>query len=432
MHLKAIRLSRRRTGAALAFAVFVAASIAAGGTAQAGPDPNGPAAVAERAAQGDAAVVAAMQRDLGLTAAQAKQRMADQTKALKVDRDLRTRLGSGYNGSWFDASTGRLVADVTSQTDAGTAAAAGAQARVVKHSLASLQNIKTDLDVLSGRTRGSNVRAVQGNRQPAVAGLTGWYVDTKTNTVVVTAVKGKPTTAAMQNLAKYGDAIRMEYLASAPTQTYNFMDGGDLLAFDNGAGCSNGFDLRNPSTGQQFILTAGHCAVGATSVWGQGGVFFGTVVADFFPTFDDSLIRNDNPGYWIEGPWVDLNPSNGGVIIINGFTDAPVGTTVCKSGITTGLTCGVILAKAETVTFDGVNTVYDETRNSSCVQKGDSGGSNFAIGSTYTAEGVTSGAVLYGPSLLCGAKVGQPTISWYFPIANSLSYYTPAYGVTLF
>ena len=45
--------------------------------------------------------------------------------------------------------------------------------------------------------------------------------------------------------------------------------------------------------------------------------------------------RNDSAGYWIQGPWVDYNPSNGGVITTSSYTDAPVGTTVCKAGITT-------------------------------------------------------------------------------------------------
>jgi streptogrisin C len=413
-------------GATIALVSLAVVTVGFGSPAHASP--SGPT-IGQRAAEGSAEVYAAMQRDLGLTTAQAKQRAADQANAIETDRTLKIRLGAAYSGSWFDASAGRLVVDVTDTTSAARVSSAGAQARVVTYGRTRLEGIKTELDAFAGKAPSSATRSVKGARQPAVAGLTSWYVDTKTDSVVVTAVRGKPSAAALTNLTKYGSAVHLQYVDRAPTSTANFMDGGDLI---NGSSCSAGFNLRNPSTGQGFLLTAGHCVSAGSTLTGQGGVTFGPVLASFFPTYDDSLTRNDNPGFWIQGPWVDVNPSNGGVITISGFTDSPVGTTVCKSGIRTELTCGSILAKNETVTFDGVNTVFGETRHSACVRKGDSGGSNFAVLSSYTAEGVTSGAVLYGADLQCGANVGQPTISWYFPIANSLSFYGPAYGVQLF
>jgi streptogrisin C len=259
----------------------------------------------------------------------------------------------------------------------------------------------------------------------------GWHVDPALNSVVVSAVKDRPSRAALENLAKYGNAIRFEYLQVAPTQAANFMDGGDIINLPGGGYCSAGFNLRNPSTGQGYLLIAGHCVQAGQTVTGQGGFTFGVVQQSFFPTYDDAIIKATNAGYWIQGHWVDINPPNGGFITISGYTDAPVGTTVCKSGMKTKLTCGTITAKHETVNFGGSNTVYDETRHSACVEKGDSGGSNYVPGSPNTAEGVTSGAVLYGATLRCGAAVGQPTISWYFPFRNSISYYGPAYGVSL-
>ena len=51
----------------------------------------------------------------------------------------------------------------------------------------------------------------------------------------------------------------------------------------------------------------------------------------------------------------------------------------------------------------------------------------------YAAEGVTSGAQLWTKdgALRCGQAVGQPNVSWYFPIADSLAYYGPKYGVSV-
>ena len=209
------------------------------------------------------------------------------------------------------------------------------------------------------------------------------------------------------------------------------MDGGDAI---NSNSCSAGFNLRNPSTGAKFLLTAGHCVSKGSMLRGQGNVNFGTVNESWFPTYDDAIARNTNTGYWIQGPWFDSNPSNGAFHSFSGHTDAPVGTIVCKAGITTKFTCGFITMKNEDVTYSS-GTVYNMTRHTACVEPGDSGGSNLSyIGGKFRAEGVTSGAVMPYDSAgkrRCLAKFGQTNKSWYFPIADSLPYYGAKYGVTL-
>jgi streptogrisin C len=424
-----------RVGTVATAAVLAAISqLALGGTANAAPGDSGATAARSdsRAATVDmsTATLAAMQHDLGLTADQVRTRALQEAKAITVDQTLRTELGSVFGGSWFDAGTGKLVVAVTDAGSVAKVTAAGAQARVVKYSEASLNSIKAELDAMAGKTTNSATRqaATAGAKlPPALAALTGWYVDSKTNSIVVTTVKGRSVAAASALLSKYGDAVRVEYLDAAPAVAANFLDGGDLLQTNVGS-CSVGFNLRNPSTGQGYVLTAGHCGAGVvgTQASGQGGVNIGPILEAWFPTYDDAIIRRDN-SYWIQGPWVDTNPSNGGVITVSGTSDSPVGTSVCKSGITTKLTCGSITAKDETVVY-AQGAVYGMTRHSACVQPGDSGGSNY-VSATRTAEGVTSGAILYGG--LCGQKVGQPTVSWYFPIVDSLAYYGAVYGVTL-
>ena len=61
-------------------------------------------------------------------------------------------------------------------------------------------------------------------------------------------------------------------------------------------------------TGAKYLLTAGHCVNAGSSLSGQGGVNFGSVLESWFPSYDDAIVRNDNTGYWIQGPWVDTNP----------------------------------------------------------------------------------------------------------------------------
>ena len=161
---------------------------------------------------------------------------------------------------------------------------------------------------------------------------------------------------------------------------------------------------------------------------------FGPVLESWFPSFDDALARNTNTGYWIQGPWVDTNPSNGGIITVGGYTDLPPGFPICKSGITTKWTCGIITGKNQTVTYTGGKTVHGLTRHSACVEPGDSGGSNVSTLFGYRAEGVTSGASMITDSSgkkRCLARYGLPNISWYFPIADCLAYYGPKYGVTM-
>ncbi|MGB3437856.1 MAG: S1 family peptidase [Actinophytocola sp.] len=403
--------------------IRVLVTAAAVGTVAVAAQVTASAAPARPAAAED--VLTAMQRDLGLTAAQATTLRSQQDRAVDLDASLRTALGADFGGSWFDAATGKLTVAVTESSRVAEVTKQGADARVVRHSAAELDAIRAELDTLSGKASGEG-RAKQGPSK--LRGLASWRVDEKTNSVVVTTIAGQKST--LSSLAKYGDAVRVEQTDRAPVQTANYLDGGD--AYNYGS-CSAGFNLRNPSTGQGFLLTAGHCVSTGSTVTGQDGTTLGTTVASFFPTYDDALIRNDNPGYWIQGRWVDTNPSNGGIITVSGYSDSPVGTYMCKSGITTKWTCGYITGKNETVNYSQ-GAVYGMTRHSACVEPGDSGGANVAALSYWSPEGVTSGAQLYwdGSRYRCAAAVGAgQNVSWYFPIADSLAYYGPVYGVTM-
>jgi streptogrisin C len=378
-------------------------------------------------------IYAALERDLGLTREQAEQHGVRQEKAVKLDRQLKRELGNAYAGAHYEPRSGRLVVNVTTVGARDKAKTTGADARLVKHSLRQLNAIKNKLDdAARASTSSTEDRQVGQSRD---IGLSAWTVDPVTNSVLVT-VTAEQAEAAKEMLAEYGDAVTIEETKAAPQTAADFMDGGDAI---NGASCSAGFNLRNPSTGAGYLLTAGHCVSAGSTLTGQGGVTFGTVLESWFPGVDDAIARNQNTPYWIQGPWVDTNPSNGGIVTTSGLTDGPVGTVVCKSGVTTLWTCGQITAKDETVTYPGAQTVYGLTRHNACVEPGDSGGANISVaGSTRRAEGVTSGASLidWGGRKRCIAAIwgwlGFQNVSWYFPIADSLAYYGASwkYGVT--
>jgi streptogrisin C len=383
-------------------------------------------ALAQERPDGGADVAKAMQRDLGLTEEQIKELGPQQERALKLDQQLQDSLGDAFAGSQYDLRSGKLIVMVSDKSLLERAEALGADARLAAHSLRELDGIKADLDRLAGGGVPGKERAIA-KAQPVP--FTSWAIDPISNSVQVMASK-RQLESAREFLAKYGDAVTVEQTEAQPEPAANWMDGGDGI---NSNSCSAGFNLRNPSTGAKYLLTAGHCVNAGSTLKGQGGVNFGPVLESWFPTYDDALARNTNTGYWIQGPWVDTNPSNGGIVITSGYTDMPVGFPMCKAGITTKWTCGTIKKKNETVTYSNGDTIYGMTRHNACVEPGDSGGSNVSVFFGYHAEGVTSGASMkkdiYGKKR-CLSKFGEQNVSWYFPIADSLDYYGPKYGVT--
>ena len=296
-----------------------------------------------------------------------------------------------------------------------------AEVKLVKHSLRELEGIQAQLggpDTSRGR------EATKSQATP----FTSWAVDPLSNSVQVMATK-ENAAAAKKALDRYDDAVSLEISDVQPQAAANWMDGGDGI---NGNSCSAGFNLRNFGTGQKYLLTAGHCVNAGSTLKGQGNVNFGPVLESWFPFYDDALARNTNTGYWIQGPWVDTNPSNGGIITTSGYTDLPVGFPICKSGIKTKWTCGVITKQErERDVPAGHRARHDPPQR--VRRAGDWGGSNVSVFYGYHAEGVTSGASMITDvwgNKYCRAKYGLNNISWYFPIADSLAYYGPKYGIT--
>jgi streptogrisin C len=110
------------------------------------------------------------------------------------------------------------------------------------------------------------------------------------------------------------------------------------------------------------------------------------------------------------------------------MSDAPVGTPICTSGRTTGLTCGTITAKNESVNFPA-GMVHYLTRHTACIEPGDSGGPAWSTVGGNFAEGIHSGALLFDGE--CAEKYDQQNTSWYFPVSNTLAYYGSLHNVTL-
>ena len=151
---------RRRTvtaGCALAISVL---------TLMAAPAVADRASAAAPAAPPPApAMIDAMSRDLGISREQAESRLLNEARFMGVESSATSKLGGSYAGSWLSGPTssggscaGGAGPTSATLTVAGTDAAAltgiqgsGVQAKVVAHSLASLEAAKAALDKASAQ-----------------------------------------------------------------------------------------------------------------------------------------------------------------------------------------------------------------------------------------------------------------------------------------
>jgi hypothetical protein len=189
----------------------------------------------------------------------------------------------------------------------------------------------------------------------------------------------------------------------------NDIAGGDPIYHSSGARCSAGFNVWNGST--RFVLTAGHCtALGGT--WNNyANLYIGPSAGSYFPGQDHGLIRIDSGLPQIPGVYLYNNTFQP----ITGAGSGYAGLYACKSGSTTGLTCGYVQATNVTVNY-AQGAVYGTDQTTICTQPGDSGGSYFT---GATALGLVSGGTTSG----CNASFR----SYFFPVLPALSYW----GVSL-
>ena len=307
--------------------------------------------------------------------------------AATADR-LTTSLGAQGAGAYLDAS-GRLTVNVLSAGAAAQVRAAGATPRLVSRSLARLERVKAALD-----TAGAPVGA-------------SWGVDVPSNTVLVTVPAGAGA-GFVAKARSFGAAVRVQQARAIHTQAFY---GGQAI-LHGGSRCSAGFNTRSGS-GRNYVLTAGHCTnLGGTWTTSSGQTI-GPVAASSFPGNDFGAIRISDPA--------SLDPrggvlNNGAFLDITGAGRVPVGSRACKTGSTTGTTCGTVQAYNVTVRY-AEGTVSGLTRTNICTQPGDSGGAMFA-GSQ--AQGITSGGTIGG----CSQFGFQ---SFFQPADEALS----VYGLTL-
>lgn len=347
----------RKTAARLIASVTLAAGTAMAFTLPATAAPAAPDSVVPTT-EADP-VVKAMQRDLGLTKEQAEQRLRSEAEARKVHETVTADLGADFAGAHYDAALGKLVVGVTDAAEFDEVRAAGAKPRLVEHTVSDLEKAAAALDA---------------KENSAPESVTGWYVDVEANSVVVTTAVGTAEQAErfVDRAGVDADAVDVVESKESPRALMDII-GGNAYYMGSGGRCSIGFAV------QGGFVTAGHCGTTGTSTSSPTGRFAGSS----FPGNDYAFVQTGS-GDTLR-PWVNMY--NGSARVVSGSSEAPVGSSVCRSGSTTGWHCGTIQAKNQTVRYSQ-GAVYGLTRTNVCAEPGDSGGS-FISGNQ--AQGMTSG-----------------------------------------
>lgn len=357
-------MQRRRIAVAAAVVTAAGAAVAFTLPSMAGTSPSGRAAQQQVAADDVAPqLLAAMRRDLGVDADQARARLKRAEWAGRTSATLAAQTGSEYAGAWLAKDGVTLKIAVTDRAAAKRVTAAGAEAVVVERSEQALDTAKEKLDA---------ARSTSGD-------LTGWYVDPASNKVVVVAQPGD--TAAAWDFAEDAGldsgAVAVKVSSAQPKPLFD-VRGADPYFINNAARCSIGFSV------QGGFVTAGHCGQVGSTTTGFNQQAQGTTRASVFPGNADMGFVEVN-GNWT--PRAVVNDFRGNELPVAGNTESPVGAAVCRSGSTTGTFCGTILAKNQTVNYPE-GAVTGLTRTNVCAEGGDSGGPWL---SGDQAQGVTSG-----------------------------------------
>ncbi|MEU3106006.1 trypsin-like serine protease [Streptomyces griseoflavus] len=361
--MRRIRLTRAGVAALLLIGSWTAAGTL---PASAQDAPNSPAARATGSAPASTALLDAMQRDFGLTRAEAEDRLAAERRATDLAPGARKTAGPAYGGAWFDAAGEKLTVAVTPDAGASTVEAlrsSGVAVRTVEHSAKRLDAAKARID-----------------RLDAPAGVSSWSVDPAANTVVVNVVDGERSDNDVRAFVEEAREAGPVTVRTVPAQAETFAAGtvGGDPYYTGNVRCSIGFSVHGG------FVTAGHCGGAGQQVRGWDGSYIGNFQGSSFPG-DDYAWVNVGSGWWtvpVVLGWGTVPDQ-----LVRGSAEAPVGASICRSGSTTRWHCGRVLAKNETVNYSQ-GAVHQMTKTSVCAEGGDSGGS-FISGDQ--AQGVTSG-----------------------------------------
>jgi streptogrisin D len=230
---------------------------------------------------------------------------------------------------------------------------------------------------------------------------TAWGLDPRTGAVTMTVADAAKDSAVARLLGaahRVAPDVQVEHV---PGAFHTQIAGGEGISHSEllfEVVCTAGFDVQ--IGGEPYVITAGHCTQGKPTWDGLG-----PSVDSTFPGHDYGLIRNTSGR---SNGVVDLH--NGDTRPITSAGTPAVGEHVCKSGESTGVTCGTVTALDETVTYADGSTVRGLIATDLRAANGDSGSPLFH---QNTGLGTLSG--------------GGGGVEYFQPLPAALQ----AYGATL-
>lgn len=370
----------------------------------------------------------AMERDLGIKKAEIPQYIEAEKRAVAIEETAITEFGDSYAGSWMERLGENQYKYVVATTDSAKIAYSnevleGTELKHVNYSLKQLEANMTSLNELYFKLHDSAALQKQ-LTYGQVDAIRSFYIDVKSNSIVIKVAPGYTEAGinfVAMSKANNIDAIRIEAAEGEPSALAYIYGGRE---YTSGTGlCSTGFavKIRNHWSSYRGFVTAGHCGGAGTSVTLDGDSF--SVFKADYPGDDMAVVRDAAFFGGLSNslePWVTRH--NGGSyedVRVRGDIVAAIGSSVCRSGRTTGYRCGIIQSRNATANY-GAGPVNGLTQSTACAGRGDSGGS--WITPAGQAQGVTSGGILpFGQNTNC--SMTTPT-TWFQPIREILDRYT--------
>jgi streptogrisin C len=379
---------QRALAVTAAGAIATALSLAAGAAPASAEilDAKADDARAELTGQVAPGLIAELQDTFGLTESEAYDRLAVEAVAADLLQEVPDDLDASYAGLWVSEEADEIYVATTDASEATRLRAEGATPVLVDHDLAELESAADAIDPVD------------------IEGYYGNYIDVVSNTLVIEAADQAVAADLIEAAGIDPSLVTVDAEAEAP-QTY-FVRGGDSYIIENSWRCSVGFSVRQGST--PGFVTAGHCGAAGDSVT-SGEAAPGTFRNSVFPGSDRAWVAVGTSETLLD----DVNMYSGTRDVANA-NQAAIGSSVCRSGSTTGWHCGTVQAFNQTVRYQE-GAVYNMTRTNVCAEPGDSGGS-FIAGNS--AQGMTSGG---------SGDCRSGGTTYFQPIGPALS----AWGLTL-
>ena len=314
--------------------------------------------------------VQAVAKLLGVDTAQVANRLELDNLAGQVESDARELAPDTFAGAWIDHDAGGAISLAFTRDSFVTVSrlAAGFPRPLLLKAVPARRSLRS-LRTLQARIAAARPR-----------GRYQLGIDQRRNVVTMTVPRRTPRLVSRM-AARYGDAVvvRRGTLTGPTVCTvgeceYTLRGGLEVTGAD---ACSTAFAVRRNSNGARDILSAAHCD--GTNRY-HSRLLYGTVQAEQYGGSVDAERHNVGNDFaaraWI---YVAGNQRTKPVTSVGTYDGLTIGTVVCKSGRTTGTTCGRVDDKdvrppriPNSWRFIGVPGL--------CVKDGDSGGAVYADG----------------------------------------------------